>query len=224
MLQLLASLMQRSIATEIMDDTQMPEEVWERFHKELTAIHHILGDIRAIESAIEHDTVPVRRVLDLGCGSGRMLGYLRKSLGIEVVGIDMRIPKIRTNGVEFIQANAITTKLPKSDVAIALGLIHHLTDFEVIDLIHNVARSSRRLMILDPVRHAFPLLLFRSFVTPFLHPVTAADGCQSIRRAYTSESLKKLISQALEGGLGTFSIHVAPLWIRQTVDIRFSET
>ena len=205
-----------------MDDTEMPDQIWERFHQELTAIHHILGDIRAIENAIDHDALPVRRVLDLGCGTGGMLGYLRKRLGIEVVGIDVRIPKIRTNGVEFIQGNAITTKLPKSDIAIALGFIHHLTDFEVIDLIHNVARSSRRLMILDPVRHAFPLLLFRLFVGPFLHPVTAADGCQSIRRAYTSRSLTNVIRQALEGGLGTFSIHVAPFWIRQTVDIRFS--
>ena len=68
-----------------------------------------------------------------------------------------------------------------------MAMTHHLTDEDVIRLIHNVRRSCRRLIILDLVRHPLPAFLFRILVAPFVHRISAADGMHSFRRAFTAE-------------------------------------
>jgi hypothetical protein len=77
-------------------------------------------------------------------------------------------------------------------------------------------------VILDLVRHRLPLTLFRVAVGPFIHPVNAHDGCRSIRRAYTPREFFTLVTRALEGTGGVFRHSVAPLYMRQIVDINYA--
>jgi hypothetical protein len=51
--------------------------------------------------------------------------------------------------------------------------------------------------------------------------VNAHDGCRSIRRAYTPGELVTLVSGALQGTRAVFRHSVAPLYMRQMVDIRY---
>jgi len=211
--------MQRSLAAEIMDNPQISEDVWQRFHHELGYVHRALRNHRVIVRALERDPKPVRRVLDIGCGHGELLHEIRRALGVEVIGVDLRAPKRSVHGIPIVAADAVRDRLPDADVAVCLAVIHHLSDQEVVALVRNAGRSVRRLIIVDLVRHRLPLMLFNVFLAPFLSPDFAADGRQSVRRSYTPEELRLVIERALEGSNAHFEHRVTPIRSRQIVDI-----
>jgi len=211
--------MQRSLAPEIMDDPRVPEHVRERFHHQLGFIQRLLGTHRAVLNMLRRDSRAVRRVLDIGCGYGALLHEIRIALMTDVVGADLGTPRRNPLGVPIIEADATRDHLPVADVAVCVGVLHHLREDEVIALVRNTSRSVRRFIAMDLVRHWLPLALFTAFLSPLLMPEVAADGRQSIRRAYTAEELKAIVERAVAGS-GARVIHrVAPLRLRQTIDI-----
>ena len=213
--------MKRSFDPEIIDDPSLPEEILTRVYRDLTRTHRFLGNIRALRLELGRNTPPLRRVLDIGCGRGELLLEIQREMGVEAVGVDLRVPGAFHSDVAIIQADAVRDPLPSCDVALAVCVAHHLADEHLVELIRNVGRSCKRLVILDLVRHPLPLLLFRCFVAPFVHWINAADGVSSIRRSYTPVELESLVRLALQGSAGTYRHSVAPLYIRQIVDISY---
>ena len=214
--------MRRSLSAEILDDRGVPDHVLEAAHKDLTRTHRWLGNTAALVRALSIPGPPVRRVLDVGCGHGGVLADIRDALGIEPVGVDLRPPPAATAPFVIVEADAVHDPLPGADVAISVAMAHHLDEHDLAALIRNVARSCPRLILLDLVRHPLPLWLFRLFVAPALPAVNAADGCQSVRRAYTPDELRRIVEHALKGAAGTFRHTVAPFYTRQIVDICFA--
>lgn len=105
------------------------------------------------------------RVLDVGCGTATVLEHLP---GVRYTGIDsnedyIRIARRRFGGASgpdaprFICADvesAFDDRSDQFDVAIALGVFHHLADDVVVALCRNVGRllaSGGRLVTHDPV-------------------------------------------------------------------------
>ena len=140
-------------------------------------------------------------------------------MGVEVTGIDLKPGQ--PNDISVIVADATTEPLPNADVAISSLVAHHLTPEQNIALIRNVGQSCRRFLILDLIRHPLPLVLFSIFICPLIGREAAADGRQSIRRAFTPEEFSELVHEALKGTAGSFSVDVSPLLSRQVIDIRF---
>jgi SAM-dependent methyltransferase len=203
--------MQRSQVPEIMDDPNCPEEVLETGHRGLQRIHHLLGNTRFLTRAIASDDRPVRRVIDIGCGRGGLLAEIGRRLQVETVGVDLRpFPGV-------VSLNAVYDPLPEADVAIAVYMLHHLHEAEVVRLIRNVRRSCRRFIILEVVRHPAPLWLYRIFIAPLVPKVNAVDGARSVERGFTADELNGLVRQAVSGD--PFRHVVAPLRTRQVVDI-----
>ncbi len=211
--------MKRSWAAELLDDPALPDPVHEAAHRSLTRFPRWLGNTRAIQQALRRGAEPARRILDLGCGRGGLLADLHRQTTADLLGVDLRASPRAP--VPIIQADAVRGLLPDSDVAICVCLAHHLSESDLIAMIRNVGRSSRRLVLLDPVRHWLPLALFRIFVYPFLHPVTAADGVRSIRRSYTPKELRALVACALHDTGAHVRFRVAPFYVRQMVDISY---
>ncbi len=211
----------RSYQREVSEDPGLPEAVWERVHRDLTRVHRVLGNDAAIVRALRRDPLPVECVIDIGCGRGDLLAKVRRALGVETIGVDLR-PPARPGPVPIVQADAVSDRLPKCDVALCVFLAHQLREDEVVGLIRNAGRSARRLILVDLVRHRLPLALFRAFLAPFLHPVVKTDGATSIRRAFTPGEMQRLARRALEGSAATFRHTVAPLYARQMLDIRFA--
>lgn len=211
--------MERSFTPEILDAPALPEDMLALSYEALARLHKFLGNERAILDKLRRDPLPVGRVLDIGCAHGALLREARRQLGVEVIGVDLRPPA--QSDIPILEADARSERLPEADVAIAVCLIHHLTESGLIDLIRNVGRSCRRFILLDLVRHTMPLVLFRWFVCPFVNPVVAADGCQSIRRAFTVRELRAIVRRALDGSGATFEHTVTPLYSRQMVDISY---
>jgi SAM-dependent methyltransferase len=216
-----SKMLERSYAPEIMDNPDLPNDLMEQVHRNLTRAHRWLGNTAAIVSALRRDPLPVRRVLDIGCGNGGLLVEIRRKLRADVIGVDLRVPSPNLTAVPIVEANAVSSPLPDSDVAVAVCVAHHLSDSDCIKMIRNVGRYCRRFIILDLVRHRLPLTLFSLAVGPWLHSVNAHDGRRSIHRAYTPAELGAMVTQALEGSRATFRHTVAPLYMRQIVDITY---
>jgi SAM-dependent methyltransferase len=213
--------MNRSLDPEIIDDPDLPEETLTLVYKDLIWTHRFLGNIRALLSELARHTQPLRQVLDIGCGRGELLLEIQRKIKVEAVGVELRVPRTFSLAIRIVQADAVRDPLPACDVALAVCVVHHLTDDSVVELIRNVGRSCNRFVILDLVRHPLPLLLFRCFVAPFVHWINAADGVSSIRRSFTPRELESLVSRALHGSPGTFRQSVGWLYSRQIVDISY---
>ncbi|HLK51060.1 MAG TPA: hypothetical protein VKT49_23120 [Bryobacteraceae bacterium] len=215
-------MVQQSCEIEILDRGNVPEHLIDRAYRDLTKIHKFLGNTRSILSAIRRDPLPVRRVLDIGCAHGGVLHDIQRRLGVEAVGVDRQPPSSPRTPFPILQADAIHDRLPEADIAISMLVAHHLAPDEVASLIRNVGRSCRRFILLDLVRHPLPLALFRLFVAPLVSPITVADGCVSIRRAYTPRELADIGRQAIAGAGAHIRHSVAPFYVRQILDISWN--
>jgi SAM-dependent methyltransferase len=206
---------ERSFEPELLDTERFPDAVVARAYRDLTRLHRFLGHTPALIRAIRRDPLPVRRVLDIGCAHGAVLAEIRKRLGVEVIGADLRPPADAL--VPVVAVDAVRDRLPDADIAISICLAHHLSDAELAALIRNAGRSCRRFILVDLVRHWLPLTLFRVFVTPFFSPVAVADGMASVRRAYTPGEFAQV---ARETGV-QFRHSVAFGYSSQTLDITY---
>lgn len=213
-------MMDRADQTELLEDPSLPEDVVEKAYRDLARTQRLLGNSAAVFRQVRKTTLPVNRILDIGCGQGALLEQIRSRLGVDVVGFDLR-PAPRSATVPILTGNAAVDPLPSADVALAVCVVHHLEEADVVKLIRNVSRSCPRLILLDLVRHWMPMVLFRGFVSPFLHPINAADGLTSIKRAYTPQELRDLVAEAVKGSKHRVEHTVAPFYIRQVVDISF---
>jgi SAM-dependent methyltransferase len=202
-----------------MDSADVRGPVLDKFHRNLNFVNKCLGTFPTIARIIRNDPKPVRRVLDIGCGGGALLEYLQKRLGVEVIGVDQKPPD--TASVPIIAADAVTQPLPEADVAICTLTAHHLTPEQIVALIRNVSRSSRRFIVHDLIRHPLPLVLFTVFLCPLIGREAAVDGRQSVRRAYTPEEFKQIVRMAISGTNATFTTDVSRFLSRQILDIRF---
>ena len=214
--------MDRENETEILDADGVPDELAKRAYRDLARIHWWLGDTQFVIRAIRSDPTPVRRVLDVGCGTGSVLESVRRKLGVDCLGVDVNPRPTITTATPILQADAIRDSLPSVDVAFSMHLGHHLSEEELVNLIRNVGRSCRRFILLDLVRHPLPLALFRLFVAPFVCRIVVVDGQRSIRRSYTPAELRRIAASALAGSGATFRQSVALFYSRQVIDISYA--
>ena len=226
-----ADLTFRSRKPELLDVEDVSDATLAQAYRELQSVNRWLGNTRAVLRLLRRDAqarvrsqqTKALRVLDLGCGQGALLAEIREKLGADVVGMDLRPVPIKSP-IPIISGNAVTDSLPIADVAVCVLMAHHLTEAELTKMIGNIARSCDRLILLDLVRARTPLWLFRIFVAPWLCRINVADGQTSIQRAYTAAEMNALVGLALERtprGVVSVQYRVAPLWIRQVVDIRW---
>src|SRR5215468_9292923 len=213
--------MERSFEPEILDGRDVTEEEASRSYHELANIHRLLGNTHYLIHTLQSDPLPIRRVLDVGCGRGDVLRDITRALGVEGIGIDLSPGQ--AEGGHIVEADALNDVLPEADVAYSTFVAHHLSEPDLIRMIRNVGRSCRRFILLDLVRCRALLAPFRIFIAPFVSPITATDGQTSIRRAYTVRELRAVVSRALCGTNATFSHFLGPLCIRQVIDISYTQ-
>ena len=208
--------MDRRDAAELLENPSLPSAAVAEAYRELDRTHFWLGNTAAIFRRLRRARPAT--VLDLGCGQGALLQKIQRKFGATVTGFDLR-PAPDSSAVPILAGDAVSDPLPRADIALAVCLVHHLPEADIVRLIRNVSRSCRRFIILDPVRHWLPLRLFKICVAPFLGSINAVDGVTSIRRSYTPRELQRIVNRAVEGTGARVRYSVAPLYIRQIADI-----
>lgn len=214
-------MVQQSFQAEILDGGNVPRVLVDQAYQDLTRIHRFLGDTHSVVAAVRRDPLPVRRILDIGCAHGGVLREIQHRLDVDAVGVDLCPPDQADTPFPILRADAIRDRLPAADVAFSMYMAHHLAPAELAGLIRNVGRSCRRFILLDLVRHRLPLILFRLFVAPLVSPIVVADGPLSIRRSYTPAELAQIAREGLAGTGARWKHSVAPLYIRQVLDISY---
>jgi SAM-dependent methyltransferase len=210
--------MERTDTKELLDGHTVPPAIAGRCYRELAIVHRCLGNTSAILDRLKAHPTPVTTVLDIGCGEGALLEEIQRALPVKTIGVDLRGAPRRST-LRILARDATRDPLPPADVAVSLLLAHHLSPAEIVRMIRNVQLSSRRLIILDLVRHRLPLLLFRTFVCPLVSRTTALDGITSFRRAYTARELGAIVASAVKGSGASVVHSVSPFYLRQIVDI-----
>jgi 2-polyprenyl-3-methyl-5-hydroxy-6-metoxy-1,4-benzoquinol methylase len=99
------------------------------------------------------------KILDVGCGPADILAYLPD---VEYWGFDISESYIQQAKTRFGQRAQFNRKqlqfedlvsLPKFDVILALGLLHHLDDpvaLSILRLVHDALKPGGRLLTIDP--------------------------------------------------------------------------
>jgi SAM-dependent methyltransferase len=160
------------------------------------ALHHLIGARRWLRRFTD-DVVRPRsgdRVFDIGCGPGALLRCL--PAGTVYVGFDRNEAYIerarRMNGDrgEFIcddVGNFASHDLAPADIAVAIGILHHLDDDLAASMLRataNALKPGGRLITVDPCFHPEQSALQRFVVSndrgmhvrPFERYVELADG------------------------------------------------
>jgi SAM-dependent methyltransferase len=129
------------------------------------AFHHLIGARRWLKQFAD-EVISARgydRVLDIGCGPGALLRCLPETTAY--VGFDRNPFYIerakRTYGSrgEFIcddVSNFANHRLAPADVAVAIGILHHLDDGLASQLLRSIAHALKpggRLITVDPCFH-----------------------------------------------------------------------
>src|SRR5579883_3388234 len=117
--------MERENTTELLDDPALPADEVARAYRDLDRTHRWLGNNAAVIARLRK--AQAKSVLDLGCGQGALLEEIRRKLGIETAGIDVR-PAPDNSGFQIYALDAVRDSLPSADSATAVCLVHHLTE------------------------------------------------------------------------------------------------
>src|ERR1035441_6062883 len=112
--------MQRSFEDEILDGGRLLPEVLERAHRRLSQTQSLLGNHAAILRALKRDGQAAQRVLDIGCGHGELLEKVRRQMGADVLGVDLRPPEGGVREFPILQLDAVREALPRADVAVSV--------------------------------------------------------------------------------------------------------
>lgn len=146
--------------------------------------------------------IPVNgTVVDIGCGTGKILSFLPDS--IEYLGFDRNADYIEEAMLRYPNRNAhflceeisnfFSDGKKKADVVLALGVLHHLDDNECLDLMRIaklVLRPPGFFLALEPVFDAKQSKLARYFVSK--------DRGTSVRNQVGYENLARQVFPYLE--------------------------
>jgi 2-polyprenyl-3-methyl-5-hydroxy-6-metoxy-1,4-benzoquinol methylase len=110
----------------------------------------------------EMDTVPGKKVLEIGCGTGYVSYYIAKKTGMQIIGSDLCEPFINEAKKNYSLPNlsfltldfnkAATTVHNKFDYIIGNGILHHLYSNidEVLTTLKNLLNLQGKLIFMEP--------------------------------------------------------------------------
>lgn len=114
-----------------------------------------------LEKIIQYQ--PTQKILDIGCGTGRLLNYLPKD--VLYTGIDynaqyiLHAKKTHPDTAKFfcydVKHNLIKTFASAFDIVFIGGVLHHLTDpavIKTINDIHYYLKPNGKLIVAEPLR------------------------------------------------------------------------
>jgi ubiquinone/menaquinone biosynthesis C-methylase UbiE len=178
-------------------DARLPEAEVRKSLADLRFVNRWLGARGAFLRAVAPHVTPGGRLLDVGCGSGDVLAWLRSRLSRAglAVGLDIKPVHLR-DGMHLRGVAGDVRRLPfaaKSfDVVTACLFLHHFGAGELPALLRELARVARHAIVVSDLRRAAVPYQFGRAAFPLLFKsrVSVHDGLVSIRRAFHDDELQ----------------------------------
>jgi ubiquinone/menaquinone biosynthesis C-methylase UbiE len=207
----------RSQKLERLDTGDYTAAEYEVCLSELRLINRWIGDTSALKRTllreIETKNLSGFSVLDAGAGSGELLREIakfarRQKRTAKLFGLELNEVSARSilsesrgfNEISAVRGNAFA--LPFGDGAVDYVICslftHHFTDENVIEILREFNRVSRRgIFVIDLHRHALAYALYRTFCLALrISKLVLEDGSLSVLRGFKPAELKELAEKA----------------------------
>lgn len=214
----------RSNKLERIDTGDYTPEEYDQFLREISFVNRFAGDNRTLRKTllpeIQRENLQTFSVLDVGAGSGELLRTIAKfarkqNRNADLCGLELNARSaaaILEESKKFANIRAVrgdALNLPFADnafdYAICSLFTHHFTDENIVRILNEMARVSRRkFFVIDLHRHQIAYFFYTTVGKIFIHSsLVREDGALSILRAFKPSELEKLGQTA---NLGEISV------------------
>jgi SAM-dependent methyltransferase len=207
----------RSDVAELMDDpNRMPEE--------LRSALRMLRRLNSVSLARRIIAGHVRpgRVLDVATGSADILQYLKRrglatqAIGLDVSGKILGLAREFAPDVTLVQADA--RRLPfrdkAFDTAICHLFFHHCDRPMAIDVVREMNRVARTIVVLDLLRRRRLYYWVRAATWFCPSPLARHDGPASVRRSFSLDEVRDWLAES--GVAAKLETHLFHRWCIRT--------
>jgi len=202
--------MQRVNTEEILDSSACPPLEVAASLEDLCRINRWFGGVATTRSLIERVAAKTGQkhfsLLEVASGLGEVPSLAaqrlaRKGISLEITDLDRFASHLR-HGHRALVADALALPFRDGsfDMVSCSLFAHHLDPAQLAAFAAEATRVSRRAVLInDLIRHPLHLLLVYAGFPLMRSDVSRADGVASVRRAYTPEEMRKILSQSFPG-------------------------
>ena len=204
-----AAPVQRRVERETLDHLPVDDPRARHARRDLRLIHRMIGTHALLRRALLRATAdaPPQRVLEIGCGDGRLLLDLAPRLpwpSVQLTLLDRQdtvapqtLAAYQRLGWQAAPLRAdVCEALPRAaagcDLVVACLFLHHFDDDALAPLLCTLAAHARSLVAFEPRRSAVSLLGSRLVGLLGAHAVTREDAVLSVRAGVRDTELTTL--------------------------------
>ena len=194
---------------EILDDPGVDPALMRRSMRDVELANNLFGGKRAAIaelSGILRSLDSTATMLDVGTGRGDIpiaakAAAARFGCTLSTIGIDMSETLARGSGNDrTVRGDAMCLPFDDRsiDIVLASQLLHHFPNDQLLTVIREMNRVSRKAVVISDLRRSFIAaagLWIGSFPLGF-HPVSRHDGVVSVMRGFTPSELGDIVERA----------------------------
>ena len=198
--------MKRQVIPELLDDDLgTPAEIASAL-VDLRHINQWFGGIRTttklLRQVASRSAQPQLSLLEVGSGAGDVPLAARRALArqdveLRITLLDRKASHLITNGVHALCADALRLPFKEGafDVVSSSLFAHHLEHAELRTFVSEALRVCRQAVLInDLIRSPIHLALVYAGLPLFRSRLTWHDSVASVRRAYTPEEIRQILS------------------------------
>ncbi len=202
----------RRRGVELIDDPALDAATTVRSLEDVARSNVLFGGrravLRALDAVLRDRTRVAHTLLDVGTGVGDIPWHARRlaarrGVALETYGVELSpalaaASRARVGGSICADAFALPFADQSVDVVTCSQVAHHFAEPELLDLLGELDRVARRLVIVADLRRSYVAAAGFWLASRALrfHPVTRHDGVVSVFRGFTPHELAALVTRA----------------------------
>jgi ubiquinone/menaquinone biosynthesis C-methylase UbiE len=197
--------MQRTVTQEILDSPQCPADDAAESLRDLNRINRWFGGVATTRKLIERVATATGRnhfsILEVAAGFAEVPKTVTRQLAAKGIALEITLLDHRQShllpGSHAVVADALALPFPDNsfDLISCSLFAHHLEPAGVVRFVAEASRVSRRAVLInDLIRHPLHLASVYAGFPLMRSYVSRNDGVASVRRAYTLQEMREILS------------------------------